>query len=375
MKPETSSGSAPNPLLARHDGTGARGARSLFLLAAVTVVGMGISSARDVILPVLFGFLFAAAAQPLVWWCERHKVHSTPAVLVGLTGMLMLFLAASGTLVFGTLDLATEMSRYETAIRATQMDLTRYFGAHGFTRLAILTQRQKIFSIDEGSVGMLVDFSMSLVGFATLAGLVAFFGLVERASLIRRLTDTTDAQETWSRILSDTQRYLAIKAATSTITGVLAGLVCLLADLPNPALWGAIAFWLNFVPVVGSIMAGIPPVVLALATHSIQVAGLVMLGYLAINTVFGNILEPRWQGKAAGMSPFIVVLAIAIWAGLLGHLGALVAVPLTMIIKIGCFHTKDLFWVARLLGETDSHEKAESLSTTHDDENRVSLFS
>jgi predicted PurR-regulated permease PerM len=367
--------SAPSPPSAEHEGKEARGASSLFLLAAVTVVAMGISSARDVILPILFGFLFAAAAQPLVWLCERHKVHPALAVLVGLTAMVMLFLAASGTLVFGTLDLATEASRYEAAIRATQLDLTRTFGSHGFTRLAILTQRQQILTIDEGSVGMLIDFSVKLLGFATLAGLVAFFGLLERASLVRRLTGTSRSQETWSRILSDTQRYLAIKAATSAITGALAALVCLLADLPNPALWGALAFWLNFVPVVGSIMAGIPPIVLALATHSAPTAGLVMLGYLAINMVFGNILEPRWQGKAAGMSPLIVVLAIAIWSGLLGLLGALVAVPLTMIIKIGCFHTKDLSWVARVLGETEPRQKAESLSTTHDEGNRVSLFS
>src|SRR5690606_32307612 len=138
------------------------------------------------------------------------------------------------------------------------------------------------------------------------------------------------------------QRYLGIKAATSAITGTLAAMVCFLAGLPNAALWGAIAFWLNFVPVVGSIMAGIPAILVALATRSPQIAAMVLLGYLSINMVFGNFIEPRWQGKAAGMSPLIVVLAIAVWAGLLGPLGALVAIPLTMIIKIGCFHPKDM---------------------------------
>src|SRR5690606_13720960 len=144
--------------------------------------------------------------------------------------------------------------------------------------------------------------------------LVAFFALLERESLVRRMSGDPQVRETWSRITSDTQRYLGIKAATSAITGALATMVCWWAGLPNPALWGAIAFWLNFVPVVGSILAGIAPIVVALSIHSPQVATLVACGYLLINMVFGNIIEPRWQGKAAGISPLIVVLAIAIWA-------------------------------------------------------------
>ncbi len=367
--------STRNPLLPESEGRAGRGARALMLLAAVTLVGMGISAAREVILPILFGFLFAAAAQPLVMICERHKVHSALAVLVGLIGMLMILMAASGTLVFGTLDLATEMNRYEAAIRGAQLDLTRYFGSHGFMRLAVLVQRQKFLEVDEGSVGMLVDFSVSLIGFATLAGLVAFFGLLERDSLIRRLSGSFEMRETWSRVLSDTQRYLGIKAATSAITGVLAALVCLLADLPNPTLWGAIAFWLNFVPVVGSIMAGIPPIIVALATQSPHVAAMVASGYLAINMVFGNIIEPRWQGKAAGMSPLVVVLAIAIWAGLLGPLGALVAIPLTMVTKIGFFHTKDMSWVARLLGDTAPTVPAQDVELDPEVRDRISIFS
>lgn len=373
---DSSPRSTRTPLLSESEGKGSAGARALVLLGAVTLVGMGISAAREILLPILFGFLFAAAAQPLVLFCERHRVHSGLAVLVGLTSMVLLFMAAIGTLVFGTLDLAAEMGRYETAIRATQLDFTRYLGAHGFNRLAVLVHRQKFLEIDEGSVGVLVDFSTRLIGFATLAGLVAFFGLLERDSLIRRLSRKPDMRVTWSRVLSDTQRYLGIKAVTSAITGVLAAGVCVIADLPNPALWGAISFWLNFVPVIGSIIAGIPPVVVALVTQSPQVAAGVMAGYLLIEMVFGNFLEPRWQGKAAGMSPLVVVLAIAIWGGLLGPLGALVSIPVTMIIKIGFFHTKDMSWVARLLGDIEPAPPVKEVEPKEPEpRERVSIFS
>jgi predicted PurR-regulated permease PerM len=245
----------------------------------------------------------------------------------------------------------------------------------GLSQAAIVIQRQRIFSLTSSDIGLVIDFSIEMIGFTTLAGLVAFFGLLEKASLAKRLAPRRTAASGYQRILADTQRYLGIKSVTSAMTGVLAALVCAGAQLPNPALWGAIAFWLNFVPVVGSILAGAPPLIFALATQTPQVALGVFAGYLIINFVIGNYLEPKWQGAAAGISPLAVILSIAVWGGLLGPLGALLAVPLTMITKIGCYHTQDLAWVARLLGETRA--KTSRKQDDHDaepEEARASLF-
>lgn len=257
-----------------------RGTHAVMLLGAACVAGFGIHASREVLLPILFGFLFATAAQPLVNLLERLRVPSALAIAGGLVGMLLIFIGGSGTVLWGG----------------------------------------------------------------------AFFGLLERESLVRRLSWGRGNGESWSRILADTQRYLGIKTVTSALTGLLAAAVCIAADLPNPALWGAIAFWLNYVPVVGSILASIPPLVVSLASQPGDVTLGVLIGYLAINFAIGNYLEPRWQGAAAGLSPLGVVLSIAAWGGLLGPLGALLAIPLTMSIKIGCFHTRDLSWLARLLG-------------------------
>jgi predicted PurR-regulated permease PerM len=329
-----------------------RGTRALLLIGAACVTGFGVHSSRNVLLPILFGFLFAAAAQPLVNALERRRIPGPLATFVGLVAMLLVFAIASGTFVWGILDLATELPRYQTALVEARGDVARVFAISGLSQVAMIIQRQRIFSLGDADVGPVIDFSIEMIGFTTLAGLVAFFGLLEKASLAKRLAPRRTEAFGYQRILADTQRYLGIKSVTSAMTGALAALVCALAHLPNPALWGAIAFWLNFVPVVGSILAGAPPLIFALATQSPQVALGVFFGYLSINFVIGNYLEPKWQGAAAGISPLAVILSIAIWGGLLGPLGALLAVPLTMVIKIGCYHTQDLAWVARLLGET-----------------------
>ncbi len=345
-----------------------RGRWALVVLAAATLVGMGIHSARGVLLPVLFGGVFAVAIQPLVNQLEWRGFPSIIAVGVGLVAMFLIFAAGSGTLIWGLLDLASELSTYQDALADMKRDIVLYLATHGMDRLALLVQKRV--ELDAGSfeVAPLVNHATELVGFATLAGLVSFFGLVERASFSRRLSSDRRVSLTWERILADTQRYLSIKSATSALTGLLASGACWFLDVPNAPLWGAIAFWLNFLPVVGSILAAIPPGLIALATKDVATATAVGASYLAINVTIGNYLEPKWQGAAAGLSALAVVISVAAWGALLGPLGALLAVPLTMTMKIWCYHTRDLSWVARVLGETKLNEDVEG-------EPRPSLFS
>lgn len=355
-----------------------RGTRALLLIGAASIAGFGIHASRTVLLPILFGFLFAAAAQPLVTGLERRRVPGPVATFGGMVVMLLLFAVASGTFVWGILDLATEMPRYQPVLIEARGDIARLLAVSGLSQAAIVIQRQRIFSLNDSDVGLVIDFSTEMIAFTTLAGLVAFFGLLEKASLAKRLAPGHSEALGFERILADTQRYLGIKSVTSAMTGALAAVICAAAHLPNPALWGAVAFWLNFVPVVGSILAGAPPLVFALATQTPQIALGVFCGYLVINFAIGNYIEPKWQGAAAGLSPLVVILSIAVWGGLLGPLGALLAVPLTMIMKIGCFHTQDLAWVARFLGETRAKKPlrvgSQEPEDQQNDEKRASLF-
>ncbi len=350
-----------------------RGTRTLLLGGAVCVVGFGIHSSRNVLLPVLFGFLFAAGVQPLVRLLEGKRVPSVLAIAAGLAAMLVLLAAAAGTLVWGMLTVVAELPHYQAALSNLQAAVTRLFASHDLSQAAILVQRQQLLSLRASDVSAVIDFSFQVIGFAMLSGLVAFFGLIERTSLVRRLSLRENTS--WQRILADTQRYLGIKALTAALTGVLAAAICAATGLSNPALWGAIAFWLNYIPVVGSILAGVPPVAIAYVTHSPELALIVLLGYLVINLAIGSYLEPRWLGAAAGLSPLVVILSVGTWAALLGPLGALLAVPLTMTSKIGCFHTRDLAWVARFLGHIDEADSAlEPESVPVSETARASLF-
>ena len=166
-------------------------------------------------------------------------------------------------------------------------------------------------------------------------------------------------------ISQDIQKYLGIKTAASAATGILATLTCVLFKIDFPLLWGLVAFLFNYVPAIGSILAGIPPVVLALILHGFWPALGVMACYLIINVSIGNFLEPMLLGERFGISTVIVILSVLFWGFIWGPVGMLLAVPLTMLVKVMLDNSSDLRWISALMGK-HATESDESNSTNLD---------
>lgn len=154
-----------------------------------------------------------------------------------------------------------------------------------------------------------------------------------------------------AKVVTEIQSYLGIKTVISLMTGLLLGGFCWLMDLDFPVLLGLIAFVLNYVPTVGSILAAFPAVLLSLILNEGAFAPAlgVAAGYIVVNTIFGNIIEPNLMGRRLGLSPLVVVLSLLFWNFVWGPVGALLSVPLTMIVKIWLENTQDLRWVAVLI--------------------------
>ena len=145
------------------------------------------------------------------------------------------------------------------------------------------------------------------------------------------------------------QNYLAIKTAVSVFTGVLVGIWVWALGLDLPLLWGLVAFIFNYIPNLGSILAAVPAVLLALVQFGPGRAAVVASGYLAINLVFGNDVEPMMLGRRLGLSTLVVFMSRVFWGWVWGPVGMLLSVPLTMMLKIAMENTEDLRWVAVML--------------------------
>jgi predicted PurR-regulated permease PerM len=150
--------------------------------------------------------------------------------------------------------------------------------------------------------------------------------------------------------LANIGRYLGIKSLISMITGVAAGLLTWAIGLDFPLLWAMLAFLLNYIPTIGSIIAAIPAILLAVVQLGFGAALATALGFLGLNILFGNLIEPRMMGHGVGISPLIVFTGLFFWGWVFGPVGMLLSVPLTMSLKMTLERDDNTRWLAILLG-------------------------
>jgi AI-2 transport protein TqsA len=196
---------------------------------------------------------------------------------------------------------------------------------------------------------------ISFFGTSLVILILTVFMLTEARMFGRRLDAVCEARgPNIQRLLSalkDTQRYLGIKTAISLATGILAGTLCWAAGLDFYVLWAILAFALNYIPVVGSVIAGLPPTILALLVNGPPEAIAVMGGYILINTFLGNFIEPMLMGRRFGLSTLVVLLSVLFWGWLWGPIGMLLAVPLTMMVKVVLDNSDEFRWIAVAIGK------------------------
>ena len=150
--------------------------------------------------------------------------------------------------------------------------------------------------------------------------------------------------------LQNLGRYLGIKTVISLATGVCAWVLALWVGLDFPLLWGMLAFLFNYVPTIGSIIAAVPAVLMALIQYGLPEAGSTTVGFLLINVVFGNFLEPRLMGYGVGISPLVVFTGLVFWGWVFGPVGMLLSVPLSMTLKMALESDDRTRWLAILIG-------------------------
>jgi len=160
----------------------------------------------------------------------------------------------------------------------------------------------------------------------------------------------------FTHFANDMKRYMVIKTLISLATGILIAFWLFILGVDYPILWGFLAFLLNYIPNIGSIVAAIPAVVLAIIQLGFGSAVLVAAGYIVVNFVIGNVIEPRLMGRKLRLSTLVVFLSLIFWGGLLGLVGAILSVPLTMALKFAFESSESTRWIAVLLGSEKMDE-------------------
>lgn len=340
-----------------------RARNPLLTFAALVVVVFGLRELRAALLPVCFGIFLAVLASLPRRWLLRLGVPSgvaavTLVLLVGGLGWL-LFLGLQRTLV----EFAAVVPGYRARLEELLADAVAWFASLGIQA----TPREMVASLEPSTwvafLGQSVGGALGLVSMALLVLFVLFFALFEVDRIRARLQHHLGSSYDEARLLGvvvDLQRYLGVKTMTSTLTGLLAFAACALFGVAFPGLWGLIAFVLNFVPIVGSILAAVPAVLLALVDPALgwRVALPLALVYVAFNNAISNVLEPLLMGQRIGISPLGVLLGLVFWGWLWGAGGMLLAVPLTLVVDVLLERNRDLAFLAALIGHRPARPSA-----------------
>ena len=162
------------------------------------------------------------------------------------------------------------------------------------------------------------------------------FLIVESTSLPEKLRSISQNPEKTlgdlSAFMKSVNHYLVIKAVMSLITGLVIAVYLTVLGVDFAIVWGALAFFMNFVPYIGSIIAAVPAVILSLIDAGPVVSLAVAGGFVVVNLIVGNVLEPRYMGRGLGLSTLVVFLSLIFWGWVYGPVGMFLSTPLTMIV-------------------------------------------
>jgi predicted PurR-regulated permease PerM len=271
-------------------------------------------------------------------------------LVVGLLVVLVVLLTA--LLNLATRNYGVLLAQYQPALQARTAELFTWLEAQGIETSGTA---RAYFNLEWviRSLGIVAGTLGDVVATAFIVLVITVFMLVEAAALpakVSHLPGLGDgALATLRQIGLDLRRYMVLKTMTSLLTGALVAGLLLLLGVDFVVTLGLLAFILNYVPVVGSLIASAPGIVLALLEFGFGSAVVTALGYLVINLGIHNAVEPRYMGHDLDLSPLVVLLSVLFWGWALGPIGMLLAVPLTVTIKVILESGEETRWLGLLL--------------------------
>jgi len=325
----------------------------LLVCAALVIVLAGVKTAGNILVPFLLSAFIAIICNPIVAKATQHKIPKALAVTFVIAIFVTIALSLAGLVGKSLNELSQLLPVYRSQL-ATQFVWVTEKLAH--FNITISTDLLVEHFNPAAAMGLATDMLSGLGNVMAnmfLIIITVVFMLFEASSLPAKLHLALDDPEMRmkqiDRFLSSVNHYLAIKTLVSIGTGIAVSAMLWAFGLDFYLLWGVLAFLLNYIPNIGSIIAAVPAMSLAVLQLGFAEAGFIGLGYLVINTVMGNVVEPRYLGRGLGLSTLVVFLSLIFWGWLLGTVGMLLSVPLTMIIKIALESSKDGQWLAVLL--------------------------
>ncbi len=336
--------------------------RTLLSFAAFVIVIAGLKASAAILIPFLLAVFIAIVLAPALRWLQGHGFPQGVALCLIISLLIMLGLLFAALLGTSLEAFSRALPQYQQRLREGAGLILQWLAGNG----VVVSREVALEYLDPGKVMRLV------AGLLGSLGSVLTNGFLILITVIFLLTELTALPAKWrlafkrpgksferaTAVAASINRYMAIKTLFSLLTAVLVSLWLFWLGVDFPLLWGVLAFALNFVPNIGSIIAAVPAVMLAMIQLGPLSAMFVALGYVVINILVGTIIEPRYMGRGLGLSTLVVFLSLVFWGWVLGPVGMLLSVPLTITAKIALESNDRTHWMAVMLGPSPIPDKS-----------------
>lgn len=329
--------------------------RSFVVMACVVIILAGIKAASPIVVPFMLSAFLAVICNPVITIMCRYKIPKWLAIIL-LMGFIVLMSLWLTSLVGSSI---TEFSKQMPVYRSQLVEQFAWI-LDKLQQLNIHISRQKVLEYFDPGMALSMTTNMlsglgNVMANLFLIILTIVFMLVESNDLSKKahlaLDDPDMRIKQIDRFLQSVNQYMMIKTLVSIATAIIVGIGLSLIGVDYALLWAVIAFLFNYIPNIGSIIAAIPAVLLAFVQFGPAAAGVTAGLYLGTNMVMGNVIEPKFMGRGLGLSTLVVFLSLIFWGWLLGSVGMLLSVPLTMVVKIGLESSQSGMWLAILLAD------------------------
>ena len=346
-------------------------------VASIFIILFGIRASADIINPILLATVITITVLPVPSKLTKKGMPGWLALVVTI-GMVVLVLGlVIATVFFSITRISTEVPSYTAS--ASQQYSNDMAAMTGTTAPQTTTTSTTEVSIQSGALpggllesvfDLLVQFGFALaIFFFMISAAIALptpsrLGLDPNNPIVERVTSLTD----------DVRKYMTVLTGVNLMVGVGNTIFLWILGVNYALLWGLLAWFMGYIPSIGFMIALIPPVLLAYAQYGLQTALVVLVGYIIINGGVQNFIQPKIMGQSLKISPVVVFVGLFVWGYLLGGIGAILAVPMTMLVLIILENfegTRLLAVLMRYTGETKDKESEEAVNQVKNLWNRV----
>ena len=325
----------------------------MLILACFVVVVFGMREAASIITPIIVAFILSIIFTPFQRWLLDRGVPSWLALIIVLLLILLVVSVLISLMVVSITQFINRIPEYQESLEmmiqnADSLMTNLPFEVGDLLNFEIFDVGQ-VLNMAGGLLGTVVD---ALSNWLIVVLLVAFM-LVDFAMLpqkLDRMFKDTEQIQVVSELMSSIRRYVSITTSTGLLTGVANAVLGVIMGVDFAILWGIFGFFMNYIPNLGIWLSIIPPSILALLEFGWQRALVIVIGFWLTNVVIENILKPRVMGEDLNISPLFIMISLVLWTFVLGPMGTILAVPLTLIAtKLLLETSEETRWLAVLM--------------------------